>query len=216
MPTTAYLNVLNLITSNLPSGQQISATDHRAVENALLNFAESQWLPGDIKEIDCTQQYIIDNFDANGIGIGQREGWAICNGYNNLTRNRTGRVSVAYGTNQASGAPAFPSVGTSIFSPVLGGAANSIVVEHSHYTTKYGSVTNSNNSSLYDAPAGNIAANKERPLTSAAYDANVAAYDYELTSSVGTADAGKTNTVGSSGMNANMQPYIVTLFIQKL
>ena len=133
-----------------------------------------------------------------------------------MTRNRTGRVSVAYGTNQSSGAPAFPSVGTSIFSPVLGGAANSIVVEHSHYTTKYGSVTGNNATSLYDALPAQIAAAKEGALTSAAYDQNSNAYDYELTTTPMAADGGKTNTVGSSGMNANMQPYIVTLFIQKL
>ena len=211
-----YSEISTLILNLLPTGQQISASNHRTVEQALLDFAESQWLTGDIKEIDCTDAYIADNFDSNGIGTNERLGWAICNGYNGLTRNRTGRVSVAYGASPGgSGAAAYTAMGTT-GSPTFGGSKDAIVVSHEHYTVKYGSATNNNNSSLYDAPSVNVAANKEKPLTSAAYDANADAYDYELTSSTGTADAGKTNTVGTSGTNANMPPYIVTLFIQKL
>lgn len=212
---TTYNDVLALIAANLADISTITATEHRAVEVALLNFARNQWLPGDIKEIDCTDQYIADNFTNTGMGINEREGWAICNGQNG-TRNRTGRVSVAYGSTSLSGAPTFTSMGATINAPVLGGSKDAVIVEHAHYSTLYGSATNNNNSSLYDAPSGNIAANKERPLTSAAYDSNSDNYDYELTSSVGTANAGKTNTVGVSGTDKNMQPYIVTLFIQKI
>jgi hypothetical protein len=51
------------------------------------------WITGDIKEIDCTDSYIGLNFTANGLGINERVGWAICNG-NNGTRDRRRRVSV--------------------------------------------------------------------------------------------------------------------------
>lgn len=210
-----YNDVLSLITGNLADVSNITASDHRAVEQALLDFAESQWLTGDIKEIDCDDAYITANFTGTGLGINERAGWAICNGQNG-TRNRTGRVSVAYGASPGgSGATAYTAMGTT-GSPTYGGSKDAVVVSHEHYTVKYGSVTGNNNSSLYDAPAGNVAANKERPLTSAAYDANSDAYDYELTTSIGTADGGKTSTSGVTGTDKNMPPYIVTLFIQKL
>ena len=106
MPTTAYTTVSQLISNLLPSGSPagITADNHRTVELALLAFAEGQWVTGDIKEVDCTQAYILDpaNFIQSGTEKGKgtvggpRDGWAICNGLNG-TRNRTGRVSVAWG-----------------------------------------------------------------------------------------------------------------------
>ena len=93
-----YNEVLQIITNNLAPGSNITAQEHKVVEEAILNFANSQWLTGDIKEIDCTDAYISNNFDGNGIGTNERLGWAICNGYNGLTKNRTGRVSVGWGT----------------------------------------------------------------------------------------------------------------------
>jgi hypothetical protein len=102
MATAAYNDVLSKIVNLLPTGAQtqITAADHRQVEVALLEFAEKQWLTGDLKEIDCNNTYIQNNFIMTGpdwgLGIGEREGWAICNG-NNGTRNRTGRASIAWG-----------------------------------------------------------------------------------------------------------------------
>ena len=94
-----YNSVNSLITTTLGPASDITAVELQTVLQQLLNYTRDQWLTGDIKEIDCTDAYIAANFDANGVGIvgGEREGWAICNGWNNLTRNRTGRVSVAYG-----------------------------------------------------------------------------------------------------------------------
>lgn len=181
-----YNDVLAAINANLASGTQIPANLHRAVEIAILDFAESQWLTGDIKEIDCTDAYIAANFDSNGIGINERAGWAICNGYNGLTRNRTGRVSVAYGATSISGAPTFSSVGTTINAPVVGGSKDAVVVEHSH-TMSYGnSGTNTSTQVKGDADGDNLLGTKT------------------------------TNSTGVPGTDKNMQPYIVTLFIQKL
>lgn len=54
---------------------------------------DNYWRTGDIKEVDCTMQYVMDNFDNTGLGINERVGWAVCNG-NNGTRNRQGRTSI--------------------------------------------------------------------------------------------------------------------------
>jgi hypothetical protein len=62
-----------------------------------LTTLQEVWLVGDIKEVDCTAEYIADNFDSTGLGINERIGWAICNGQNG-TKNRGGRVGIGYST----------------------------------------------------------------------------------------------------------------------
>ena len=189
-----YQQIFQLIQEKLPTGvsPEITAEEHQEVEMAILDFARDQWLPGDIKEVDCTNQYIADNFDSNGIGINERVGWAICNGYNNLTRNRTGRVSVGYGTvlpYEFGAATTFPSMGTgsgSTFTPVIDGNKNSVVINHTHDYTTY--------------PATNEANGTRRT------NAEVRTSFVES----------ETSSEGVSGTDKNMQPYIVTLFIQKI
>jgi microcystin-dependent protein len=90
--------LIQTINGLLTTGSGITASKHRDVEASIVNFAASQWVTGDLKMIDCTNDYIIDNFEPNGKGKvgGPREGWAICNG-NNLTMNRTGRVPMGWG-----------------------------------------------------------------------------------------------------------------------
>jgi hypothetical protein len=61
-----------------------------------LNTLEEMWLPYDVKQVDCPPSYVAANFDSTGLGINKRKGWAVCNGQNGTT-NRGGRVSV--GTN---------------------------------------------------------------------------------------------------------------------
>ena len=86
-----YNDVLSSIRTNLAPGTLITADKHRQVEKDLLDFAENQWLYGnlygDIKKVFCTDDYIDTHFDETGKGIigGEREGWAICNG-NNATK----------------------------------------------------------------------------------------------------------------------------------
>ena len=45
---------------------------------------------------DVTNQYVTENFDGTGLGIGLEVGYAICNG-NNGTRNWDDRIPIAYG-----------------------------------------------------------------------------------------------------------------------
>jgi hypothetical protein len=211
----SYNDILSIITSNLASGTNITAEEHRAVEEALLNFTESQWLTGDIKEIDCTDAYIAANFDnTNGIGIigGEREGWAICNGQNG-TRNRTGRVSIGYGTvaPAGTGASSQPLIGATINAPVLGGSKDAIVVEHSHSVFANESQNTGLNELLGSNPPGE---NQKAAKVSGDYAGGDFRYSMEASSL--SATIGKSSITGDSAANKNMQPYIVTLFIQKL
>jgi hypothetical protein len=192
-----YTEVLNNIINKLASNDNIIPTRHQEVIKSILDFSRDQWLIGDIKEIDCTDDYIRDNFDQNGAGIGERAGWHICNGLNNTnTRNRTGRVSVGYGTVQPydpGNAKSFPSVGNVIGGPVVSGSRNAVVVNHTHNYTTYASFNGANGTNRTKAGVRTFfpQAGQTDPVTA---DANV----------------------GVSGTDKNMQPYIVTLFIQKV
>jgi hypothetical protein len=100
------------------------------ISNSYYSIADRLFQPYDVKEVDCTNAYIIANFDATGLGINERVGWAVCNG-NNGTRNRNGRVGVAWGTLYATMGATF-------------GSKDAVVVEHSH--TIKGSVSTSGGS----------------------------------------------------------------------
>lgn len=200
-----YNTVNSLITANLAPNTNITADKHKEVEKALLDFAESQWLKGDIKEVDCTNEYIANNFTNNGLGINERAGWAICNGYNN-TRNRIGRVSVAYGgTYNPSGwtSTDFSSVGASIQSPAYGG-------EHTH-TLSIAEMPRHRHDALLYAEGGNgyFAGGS----TGAAGGDGTGITRY--TGGTGSTDTNNL-TAGTTAAHNIMQPYIVTLFIQKL
>ena len=220
MPTTAYNNITALILSKLPtaSGTGITASDHRDVENALLAFAESQWVEGDIKEIDCTQQYILDNFEQTGPNKGKglvgspREGWAICNGLNG-TKNRTGRVSVAWGdvtplgaTGDASIFPNISPVGNpTSTTPVIGGDKDAVLVSHAHSL-----FTNEQRSQA------NLTLLAGEPVARRASSGGDNDYGMQKTATGLLPTVGTSSIEGVSGTDKNMQPYIVTLFIQKI
>ena len=186
-----YNEVLSDIENKLADSDNIKALRHQEVNLSILNFTEIQWLYGDIKEIDCTTAYINLNFDGTGKGkVGsEREGWAICNG-NNGTKNRTGRVSVGYGSSPSGWVSTnFSSIGPNNYTPVYGGSKDAVVVEHTHnYQTRGGTLTNGEDSSKFRDNSTNPG--PFNPYT--------------------------TDPAGSSGTDKNLQPYIVTLFIQKL
>lgn len=114
----------------------------------------STWLTGDIKEVFCTPTYMTTYFQQTGpnkgLGLGERTGWAICNGFNG-TPNDEGRVIVAYGTS-------YPTLGAT------GGEVNHTlsipeIPEH-HHEWLYGTEQDDDNSGgSYDeftiTPGGN-------------------------------------------------------------
>ncbi len=147
-------------------------------------------------EMDVDAAYIAANFDANGIGINLMLGMAICNGYNGLTKNRTGKVSVGYGTG-------FTAVGTP------GGSANAVVVSHTHFQFVDEVNTGGEGIGIVESTRG--VARSASGKTD---------YNYEMSygglPSTNNATLGLTSTAGASGVNANYPPYLITLFVMKL
>lgn len=89
------------------------------VRNVLNAIADGTSQTGDTKEIDVSNAYLNANFDVTGLGINERLGWAVCNGQNG-TRNRSGRVAMAYDATN------YPTLGA------IGGSKDAVVVSHSH------------------------------------------------------------------------------------
>jgi hypothetical protein len=116
---STYTDIQDLINSNLGSGTKITATKHREVEQALLNYIQANLAStGDIKPIKCDITYLNANFEIDGLGKNLRAGWAICNG-NNGTDNLAGRTIIGYGT------------GFSGLSGI-GGSPDAVLVAHDH------------------------------------------------------------------------------------
>jgi hypothetical protein len=201
-----YQQVLDLINTKLANGSSITADEHKEVEIALLNFKNSQWKTGDIKEVDCDNTYINQNFNSDGSGKNERVGWQICNGLNG-TKNRTGRVSVAWGNVTPLGEPIggnavatqFPFISPqseppTSTNPVVGGSKDAVVLSHQHGLAN--------------------------PDTAVMSSAGEPPNDYTVGIRTGTNTywgyVENTRLAGESGTDKNMQPYIVTLFIQKV
>lgn len=150
----------------------------------------SPWLTGDIKEVYCTPSYMVTNFLQTGpnagLGIGERIGWAICNG-NNTTPNDNGKVIVAWGTS-------YPTLGAT------GGYTDAVVVTHNHNST----TDPSNNVFVEKYPIAVDAWNLSTAVPSGAFLRGHTVF------------GAKTSTEGVSGTNKNMQPYVVRLKIMKL
>ncbi len=142
------------------------------VRTVLEAIADGTGVSGDIKEIDVPTAYITTNFDVTGLGTNERLGWAICNG-NNGTRNRSGRVPVAYSSSDVT----FSTLGAT------GG-------EKTHTLT-----------------ASEIPALPPIPQFIGDTDRGGSASNYSLDNST---------SFGGGQPHNNMQPYIVSLFIQKL
>jgi microcystin-dependent protein len=162
-------------------------------------------------------------FDGTGAGTGDWINVYLCNG-NNGTPDLRGRTLVGTTSGMFGGVlspdidptiPGNPSYTLSGAIPPFAGstAGNnqvtltpsqipshshsttvSTVNNHSHYTVVSGSVTSNNNNSLFDGTASN---RNEWPLTSRAFNQASDAFDYELTSTNNTANAGKTGEAGS-------------------
>lgn len=90
--------ILDLINNNIRNKlPKVIKSEHANVEEALLNAV---FIPYQVIELDCPQQFIDDNFDlapgsTMGLGKNLMLGFAMSNG-NNGTQDRRRRTSVAY------------------------------------------------------------------------------------------------------------------------
>lgn len=114
---------LTALVTAIGTGEANTALELRTVLTALVDGAT---LTNEVKLIDCSNAYIASNFDGTGLGINERVGWAICNG-NNGTRNWSGKVPLAYGTD-------YLTMGAT------GGSKDAVIVSHSH-TAKMSNVS---------------------------------------------------------------------------
>ena len=195
--------ILERITGYLVHSGGIIAEEHNEIETALLDvlFTDRPLL-GDIKEVACTDTYISLNFETSGTNIGrgkvgsERYGWAICNGSNG-TIDKRGNVSIGYDS------VSYPTLAPLGVAGNQGGAkTHTLNVQemppHSHNVIPYAGVQGTN--------------------ANAHISSGVNGASYEKTGTTGGAGsstAGNT-TGGSTVAHNNMQPYIVTLFIQKI
>jgi hypothetical protein len=194
------LELIALVNEKLADYSNIVPSEHREVEIAIINAIfdnapTTARMKYEVLEIDVnlteSPNFLADNFDSTGLGKLAYLGFAICNGQNG-TKDRRGRVAVGYDSSE------YPDLGA------IGGAKDAVVVQHSHNLIKN------------DANSGGGNLDPTHAITDQTDRGNID-YDYWLVSAgSGEANVGKSETVGESGAGKNMQPYIVTLFIQKL
>jgi hypothetical protein len=205
--------IVDKINSYLQTNGDITAAQHKEIELLLVDAIYGAQI-GDIKEISCDVNYINQNFNMGGPnpGLGratkpdgtpgERYGWAICNGLNQ-TVDKRGNVSVGYD----------PSVG--IFStpaPInqqgpQGGERNvtlniNQMPTHSHDIQFRLDSSGSGTGNFLTLPFQDTPNSDEGGLRT----------------ELGEPAAGNViiRQKGGNQAHNNMQPYIVTLFIQRI
>ena len=211
-PTRTELT--NLISANLAgSPNTISAASHRDVENAIVNAIYGGQI-GDIKEIACDSAYISTHFDlvtGKGKQTGDRYGWAICDGRNN-TVDKRGKVAIGYDPlNYNVMYLDNPNIGAT------GGEKTHTLditemPPHSHLM-KQGNVQG-NQYGIYSYTSGDDATGGVINNATTTPGINT------IPPTMITGGAGSTSTINTTGgltvPHNNMQPYVVTLFIQRI
>lgn len=207
---TRAQQLIQTINGLLAPGSGITAQIHQTVEASIVNFAANQWVTGDLKMIDCTNEYINQNFDSTGKGIPGtlREGWAICNGNNN-TMNRTGRVPVGWG-----GVTTLDSNGTSIQQPnmkTLGGSP--IIFGNNNEALSVAQMPTHSHDFMIRQDSSGVSGNFQTLAnTSNSDEGGFSTYAGGDTT---TSDLTIKNK-GGGAVHNNVQPSMVTLFIQKI
>ncbi len=179
--------ILDLINNNIRNKfPKVIKAEHAQIEEALL---DSIFLPYEVKQLDCPQEFIDDNFDlapgtTMGLGKNLMVGFAMSNG-NNGTKDRRKRISVGYDPAAYVSGLNFSIIGNPI------GSADSVLAEHSH-----------------DVAVGNI--NDGNPGDYIEH--HTARWDRGS----GTLLEGTTTMAGVSAEDGNYPPAIVTLIIQRI
>jgi hypothetical protein len=90
----SYYSDLETAITALGTGEKNTAEEVRFILRMMLKGIS---LEGDIRSIYMTPEEIAANFDEDGLGINEREGWARCNGING-TIDHSGAVGIGYGS----------------------------------------------------------------------------------------------------------------------
>ena len=194
--------ILERITAYLVHSGGITAEEHSEIETAILDtlFTDRPLL-GDIKEVACSGTYISANFETSGINIGrgkvgsERYGWAICNGYN-LTIDKIGKVAIGYD----------PTNYTITTAGSNTGGNKTVTLDVTQIPPHTHSRPRGNDNNL----GGGV-----NQYGWQAIDDLFGSYSTNITGGAGSTSTGNT-TGGTTVAHDNMQPYIVTLFIQKI
>ncbi len=213
LPTTPpKQQIIDKINNYLQTSGNITAAEHKEIELLLVDAIYGAQI-GDIKEIAANDAYIISNFQTgssnneegkglasgvttpNGISTGERYGWAICNGKNG-TINKKGKVAIGYD-------PSLYPLG-SVAGNNTGGSKNAVLIGHEHDSIVYNNGQKGVNqlgtgTSIYGWAIGGGNATEKT----------------NKTSKNGISDTGVISN-NETGTDKNMQPYIVTLFIQRI
>lgn len=210
IPTYTREQLITLISTKLAgSPNTIDAVEHRELETAIVNAIYGQI--GDIKEISCNTTYITNNFKTGtnlideGLGLpsGERYGWAICNGKNG-TVDKRGNVSIGYDPSNYATLASTQSGGTN--PPYKQGGDKEVQLSISQMPTHSHDIQFRTDSSAF----GNFLT---VPFQDTA-NSDEGSWRTEL----GEPAAGNVRIREKGGNQAhpNMQPYIVTLFIQRI
>ena len=197
--------ILDLITAVLADNSTITAAEHRSVENAITNAIFDRTQIGDIKEIayDPNSTYLVDNFEISGANAGRgkvgsvRYGWALCNGLNG-TLDKRGRVSVGINPQNFGGTNSNATPLYNIKNGVKGGSETvSLTIDqippHNHTFEKNSQKVGTGNSNgLGNSGTGVI------------------------TTTSDTGGNGLSGFLAGANGHTNMQPYIISVFIQKI